>query len=630
VARANSVRQKRFDLLGYRGLDFGDPIDWHLDPVAGRRAPFVHWGRLAPLDPGMVGDSKVVWELNRHQWLLHLGQAYRFTGDERYAETFAALIRDWMRKNPPGMGINWASSLEAAFRIISWSWALFLFRRSAALSPELFVEMLGSICAHAEHVEKYLSIYFAPNTHLTGEALGLFYAGLIYPELQSAERWRSLGMKILTEQSERQVLPDGVYFEQATCYQLYTAEIYLHFVILAARNGITVPKSIEEKLVKMLDFLVAVRRPDGSIPQIGDGDTGWLLPLARRTAEDFRGLFAQAAVWFNRADYAWAAGGPAPEIPWILGSKGVDDFDRLQPCPPQAAPSVCFRDGGYAVMRSSWKADSHHLIFDGGPLGCPVTGGHGHADLLSIQCSVFGEPYLVDPGTYCYTASQAWRDYFRSSAAHSTVLVDGMGQADPAGPFRWKARPRARLRQWLSTESYDLAEAEHDAFHRLPDPVTHRRRVIFVKPRYWIVVDDLEGSADHRVELRFQFAPMDVGLEPNLWSRARGTKGHGLLIKPFAPVMLKAGIHQGMDSPMAGWFSPAYGLREPAPVLCYSASARLPLRVLTLLLPIEDPLAPVPAVSSVLDGGPGPVGLLFKEWNERIVLHRREILLDRG
>src|SRR2546426_8910634 len=199
VAVADAVYQRHFDLLGHRGLTFGDPVDWHLDPIAGRRAPRVHWSRLNPLDPAAVGDSKVVWELNRHQWLLVLGQAYRLTGDERYAKAFTRYVEEWLQANPTGLGINWASSLEVAFRLISWCWALFLFRQSTVLSPKLFVEMLDGIQAHASHVEKYLSYYFAPNTHLTGEALGLFYAGVVFPQLRSAGRWRELGMRILAD-----------------------------------------------------------------------------------------------------------------------------------------------------------------------------------------------------------------------------------------------------------------------------------------------------------------------------------------------------------------------------------------------------------------------------------------------
>jgi hypothetical protein len=611
VTAAEAICQGRFDLLGYRGLSFGDPVNWHLDPVSGRQAPFVHWSRLDPLDARTVGDSKVVWELNRHQWLVRLGQAYQLTGEERYAEAFVRYIGEWLRANPPGIGINWTSSLEVALRIMSWCWALFLFRNSRALSPDFFVEMAGAISAHAAHVERNLSYYFSPNTHLTGEALGLFYAGVVFPELRRAERWRALGARILVAESERQILPDGVYFEQSSWYQRYTVETYLHFLVLAARNGVAVAPEVAERVQRMLDFLLAIRRPDGSFPQIGDADGGWLLPLADRGPDDLQGLFSTAAALFRRPDYAWAGSAAASEPLWLLGPAGLDAFDALRPAPPATTASRLFAEGGYAVMRSAWNAHAHHAIIDAGPLGCGTSDVHGHADLLSIQVSVFGAPYLVDPGTYCYIADPAWRAFFRSTSAHSTVVVDSIGHAVPAGPFRWHGRPRARVRRWISTEAFDLLDAEHDAYRRLPDPVFHRRRVLFVKSRYWVVVDDLEGAAEHQLELRFQFGPMPVSVDAALWARARGPEGHGLLIRPFTSVPLKAEVREGEVAPIQGWVSPNYGERRPAPVLIYSTVTRLPLRIVTLLFPVEDPSASFPAVSVLGDEGAGPAGLVF-------------------
>src|SRR5205807_1836656 len=177
--------------------------------------------------------------------------------------------------------------------------------------------------------------------------------------------------------------------------------------------------------------------------------------------------------------------------------------------PPASESCRAFPDGGFVVMRSGWNGSSHALIFDTGPLGCPITSGHGHADLLSIQCSVFGEPYLVDPGTGCYGVSSEVRDFFRGTAAHSSVMVDGEDQAEPAGTFAWRSRPAGRLLRWTSTETVAFADAEHDGYRALPDPVSHRRRVIFVKPGYWVLVDDLTAAACHRIEMRFQLAPME-------------------------------------------------------------------------------------------------------------------------
>jgi hypothetical protein len=612
VDAADSIVAGRFDLLGYRDLGFGDPIDWHLDPVNGRRAPLVHWSEIDALDRTAVGDSKVIWELNRHQWLVRLGQAYRVTGDERYADAFASAVTGWMAANPPRVGINWASSLEAAVRIVSWSWSAMLFRDSRALAPELFARMLGGIADHARHIERYLSHYYSPNTHLTGEALGLVYAGLVFPEIARSRRWLRLGRHILLEQLGRQVLPDGVHFERATCYQRYTIEIYLHFLLLAGRNGIALPADVPERIERMVDVLLNLRQPDGSMPQIGDADGGTWLPLSPRRPDDLRGVFAVAAAIFGRADHAWAAGGCAPEVVWLCDPAAVETIDRLPARPPDTTAAL-LSDGGYVVMRSGWDRRAHQLAFDVGPLGCPVSGGHGHADLLSVQCAVFGEPAIVDPGTYCYTAEPEWRDFFRGTAAHSTVRVDRLDQAVTRSPFAWHARPSARFLRFSTTGTLDVAEAEHDAYARLADPVTHRRRVLWIKPSYWVIVDDLDGAAAHAVEVRFQLAPLGVAVDASGWARVSGAEGSGLFIRAFSTAALTAEVITGATGPIGGWYSPEYGQRQPAPALVYRTTSRLPLRIATLLYPAPADLGQPPAVVPIETEDGQLRALLFKD-----------------
>lgn len=581
IAAANAAAAGRFDLLGYNGLDFGTPIDWHRDAVSGRAAPLCHWSLIDPLDFDALGDHKVTWELNRHQWFIDLGQAWRLTGDHRYADAFAQALAHWMARNEPGIGINWASSLEAAYRLVSWCWALFLFDDAPTPDRALRARAAAWIQAHARHIERYLSYYYSPNTHLTGEALGLFYAGTVLPRVAGAKRWRRTGARILVDELERQVLPDGVYFEQATCYQRYTAEIYLHFMVLAARTGITLPQRVGDRVQRLLDALLRLCGPDGLLPVIGDDDGGALTRMAGRATNDLSGVFAVAAAFFGRADYAWAAHGPQPETAWLLGSAGVAAFDALAPTPPTVPPSALLPDGGYAVMRASWRCDAHQLIADAGPLGCPVSGGHGHADLLAVQCHAFGIPALVDPGTGRYPVADGWRRHFRETAAHSTVEIDGLSQAETTGPFRWRARPAARVRAWETNDGYDLLDAEHNAYARLPDPVTHRRRVLFVKPRYWVVVDDLAGAEEHAVVARYQFAPgvallLDAAGE---WAAADlGRTGH-LMVRGFAREPARPDL-------IESWVSPAYGQRVRAPALVLPWRTRLPLRIVTLLVPL--------------------------------------------
>jgi Heparinase II/III-like protein/Heparinase II/III N-terminus len=611
IRTADAAVQGTFDLLGYRGLRFGEPIDWHLDPVSGRRSPLIHWSRIQPLDPEQIGDSKVIWELGRQQWAIHLAQSYRLTGDARYAEAAVRAIVDWRHANPPGLGIHWTSSLELACRTLSWLWTLALCRDAQALTPDVVLSIVDSIDRQAQHVARHLSYYFSPNTHLTGEALGLLAVGIALPELRDAARWRDLGARILIAECPRQIRPDGTHFEQAMCYQRYTAELYLQFLVLATRNGLLVPAVVAERVQRLLDALLWLRLPDGSLSPMGDADGGWLFPQPGRAPGDMRGVFALAAAYFGRADYAWAAGGLAPEAIWILGPQVEESFDRLVPAPPAASPSRVFPDGGLVVMRSDWGPGAHQLILDAGPFGDPVSGAHGHADLLSVQVAAFGTPVVVDAGTGTYTPEPRWRSYFRGSHAHSTVVVDGQSQATPAGPFAWVDRPAARLTRWTATGSLEVADGEHDAYAWLAEPVRHRRRVLFVDRRFWVIVDELAGAGEHTVEVRFQLAQLPVAVEQDSWTRIRTSGTRGCLVRAFAGIPIGLRIVEGALDPIEGWVSLGYGLRRPAPALVYSARTRLPLKVVTLLWPVEEVDAPSPAITVHADATGAPVALVM-------------------
>ena len=626
LVRADAALTKHFDLLGYRGLWFGDPIDWHADPVHGRRAPRMHWSSIDPLNPDTVGDSKVVWELNRHQWVMHLAQAFAISRDQRYGDAAVAAIAEWMLANPVGIGINWSSSLEVALRLIAWTWTLPLLRDAHALTEEFLTRVLASIEAHATHVEKYLSVYYSPNTHLTGEALGLFYAGAVFPEFRNADRWRATGCRILIEQVAAQLSDDGVYFEQSTCYQRYTCDIYLHFLILAARHRTDVPHDVRTRVAEAVAALLTLRRPDGTLPSIGDADGGQLLPLAIRAPGDCDGIFATAAALFGRADFARAAGEPAPEVVWLLGADGLAAFHRARAGHAPPDQSRILSSGGYAVMRSGQGADAHHLIVDVGAIG---SFGHGHADLLSIQCSVFGDECLVDPGTCAYTAAPEWRNYFRGTSAHNTVRLDGQCQAQPAGPFNWEQRPQATLLEWQSTPQFDLVDAQHDAYSQPGASIIHRRRVIFVKPECWIVIDDLTGAGTHAAEWSFQFAPLPVTLVTGGIARADLPGRASCWMLPLSSMPVYAALHTAEMSPIRGWVSPDYGRRIPAPMLVYRARAPLPMRLVTVIYPNRRQPASIPAIEARYDdnGRPSAIGVPAVD---RIVHFDAQVRIERG
>jgi hypothetical protein len=581
IARADRIRAGRFDLLGEHDLSFGDPIAWQWDPVANRHAPQAHWSLIPYLDPAVVGDHKLVWELNRHQYLVTLGKAYWYTGDEAYARTFATHLTSWMDANLPKQGINWASSLEVAFRAIAWLWALHFFRQSPALTPGLCQRLLKALYVHGRHLELYLSTYFSPNTHLTGEALGLVYLGTLLPEFQSGHRWREAGWRILTEQLPRHALPDGVYFERATCYHRYTADFYLHALLLAERNGGAVREHVADRLELLLDHLMYVTRPDGRTPLIGDDDGGRLMPLDERAPSDFRATLATGALALGRSDYAFVAGEPSEEIVWLLGSAAYDELSARTPAPP-ARTSVAFRDGGYFVMRDRWAADADYMILDCGPHGA-MNCGHAHADALAFELAARGCSMLVDPGTYTYTRSPRDRNWYRHSAMHSTVTVDGASSSVPGGPFSWYHVASTELSAWTAHARFDYVAGRHDGFTRLPSPAVHDRAVLFLKGDYWVIRDRVRSDGTHESAVHFHCAPgVTVERESDAVCMLRcAHPGHP------AALRLAAFGAGGTFTCRPGSVSPSYGRREPAVICTYTVASTGSQEIITFLMPAE-------------------------------------------
>jgi heparinase II/III-like protein len=589
--------------------------------VAAARA-FLDSGTTHLVAPALTAQSR------RQQSLIRLAQAYVLTGDVTFATACLSAVETWVALQDVHSAPR-AADPDAGFRLIAWCWALVLLRDTTDLDDTRVVRIAAAIHQETTRLSATLGLHTSPATQITTDALTLFYVSTVFAEFPESRRWRDLATRVLVAECERQVHPDGVHFEQSTCFQRYAIDVYLHFLLLAARNDVSVPPLVAERTQRMLDFVLSVRMPDGTVPSIGDSDGGSLLPLAPRSTSDPRGRFAVASVLFRRADFAWAAGGATSEVAWLFGSDGVAAFDALRPSAPTTAPSRVFPSGGYVVMRSGWDRDAHHMVVDVGTLGCPVSSAHGHADLLSIQCAIFGEPIIVDPGTHSYGGDSRWRDFFRSTAAHSTIVIDGISQAEPSGSIGWQRRPRVRLREWHSTTDVDFLDAEHDGYARLPHPVIHRRRVIFIKPSYWIVVDDLSGSGRHDVDLTFQFVNAEVAFGPHPWTRAATSTGQCLWISPFPSAPAQPTLKCGVPAPIRGWISPEFTRLSPAPMLIYSFAVALPWRIVTLLLPDRQGMATPPGVRPIYDAGGLPHGFVFDRPRRVVRFDDRAVLVER-
>ncbi len=575
VKQADRVCRHQFEIFGSNSIEFGDEINWHFEPETGRDWPLEHWSKIDVRGPDRIGDVRLTWELNRHQFFLTLGRAYWFTGDEKYAQEFVSLLRGWIDANPPEMGVNWYSNLEIAMRLISWIWAYHYFLDSPLFDDHLhfnFLKIILQSCRHLARDFKY-SLRSMKNNHVIGDAAALVFAGIMFPEFKESKIWREKYIDVLYQELEDQIYQDGVNFEQAISYHRFVLYFYLLLLRIMQINKYSVPVRLHRKLEKMIEFMMYAMKPDGTMPQIGDSDDARAIILSNDRVDSIAPALSTGAVLFQRGDFKNAAGELSEETFWIIGRESIELFDSLDESVPSNL-SRGFPDGGYYIMRTGWDADARYMLFKCGPHAA-----HGHADALHIEMYCAGKSCLRDCGTYTYNGPWEWRTFFRSTRAHNTVVIDGESQSIPHRVFRWLKPANTRTLSWITSSSFDYIDAEHDGYNRYKEQVTHRRAVFFVKPGYWVIFDRLIGSGEHSIELLFH-TPCE---EHELDKESKIFRTQDFAIIPVAPDDLDVEVHESSEEPIQGWFSPCYGVKLPSNTLVYSFTDELPKVMVTIL-----------------------------------------------
>ena len=588
VEEAEQLCRHIVELLGYGPLELGTEINWHRDPLTGRVWERRFWRDYNLPQDCSAGDPKTIHELNRHQYLPRLAKAYLLTGEERYAAEALQQIESWIEQNPPGMGIHWHSSLEIGIRAISWMWTLFLLIDSLSLEEAPALRIGASLFAQLEHVYRHTSVFSSPNTHLIGEAAALFIAGLVFQNsFRPAAAWLDRGAELLAMEAGKQVLSDGVYGELSSYYHCYALDFYLQALILADQNAFRFPENVRRTAGSMLDFLLHVTRPDGSLPLIGDDDGGRALALVQKNYRSFRDALCLGSVLFLREDFKHQAGEFAEEALWLLGPEAHEIYSLLRAKTP-AANQAFYPRAGYWIARSGWDPPASHLIFDCGGLGMGA-GGHAHADALSLSLFASGRELLVDPGTFIYNGAPEWRSYFRSTRAHNTVVIDDQDQAAAADTFRWKTKLPCRVLEHLARPEIQYLDAEHAGYSRDRQGVIHRRRLLQAAPGHWIVVDDFRGCGAHTFDLCYHFGPgaqlslvrQNGGRELAI-SAAYGDAALHLCICASGP--LYADFICGSSDPIAGWISHQYGQKLPSTAFRARLESAVPAAAVTFLI----------------------------------------------
>jgi len=473
------VDHHSWPLLGFGEKCFGKNISWTRDPLSNYIWP-LDYHRDINLIRGDGSDVRVLWELNRLGHFLTLARAYSLTNDERYSAEFFAQLRSWAVQNPYGRGPNWTCAMEVALRAINLLAAFEIFHHSLQFDSEVLRFFLRLLQQHGNYIRRNLEFsYIATSNHYLSDVVGLLWLGLLLPELRDAEEWRDFGLDQMLREMDKQVLADGADFESSTGYHRFVTELFLYSFMLCRANNVEIEQRHWSKLLQMLVYIRAYLRPDGFAPLIGDTDGGQVLPFVRRRADDHAYLLDTGASVFNDATLK-----------------------------AERAVSQAFPQAGIYIMRDA----DLYLCFNASDAGIGGRGSHGHNDALSIEVAAGGRAFIVDPGTYVYSADLAKRHEFRSTAYHSTVKIDGREQntIDVQTPFVIGNEARPRVLEWKTSADFDKVVAEHYGY----SPVIHRRTVVFNKrERSWVIDDEFFGEGEHVYEVRFHFAPgLDVSV----------------------------------------------------------------------------------------------------------------------
>ena len=539
----------------------------------------LYWRHYGPLN-----DKEWCYFLNRHGFFNALSQAYQKTNDDKYVEKFDQLVRDWVLHNPAHEERTRIATwriLEVGLRLAStWPASFYTFNQSDSFTPAGILLMLSSIPEQAEYIKKYHENF---NNRAVMELNGLALAAIAFPEFKSSADWYDYANERMMMEIEKQVYPDGAQDELTSHYHLVALRHFFRFAVNSKNAGHSLSEEFLQLLEKMGNYLAYVLRPDGTNPLNSDSDKRNRLDWVKKLAK-----------FFDRKDWLWIAS---------QGSEGTK--------PEQT--SVVFPWAGQVVMRDDWSKNSNWAFFDIGPWGT----GHQHNDKLHISIYTGGRDVLVDAGRFAYlgeVAKKFRRPYALHSKGHNVLLINNKGQ----NPGPRKVTEPLDDSQYKCTSEFDFARGSFNDFNEQNNNTKHKRAVLYLKNRFWIIVDKIESDQPKNIKALWHYHP-DCSMEKNgsTVSSQDPDKGN-ITILPVGNG-LNVNIIKGQEDPeIQGWYSEEYNQYEPSPVAIYETEIEQTKTFSWLLIPSNGEAMKYSA--SIIEENENTIKLSVQNENEEYVI----------
>ena len=451
-------------------------------------------------------DPEFVYQMNRHRYFICLGQAYRMTDDERYAECFVRLLMDWIRNVPltqEAAESTWRT-LEAGIRGNCWTKAMRYFQGSPCITEEVAAAYTRSLKEHGEYLLNSFTPFKITSNWGVMESQGLYMIGKALGNNDYCKE----AVRRLKLEAKSQILPDGVQWEQSPMYHNEVLSCYLEVLWEMVRTEGPLEEELAEAAEKMaMEELadtaekmamadLAWQKPDYSQPLSGDSDH-----------TDIRDLLTHAAYLLHKAGREKSAAlikcGAFEQMDyegcWDFGMSGVEEYNNIAAEKP-AANMTSLEESGHDILRSGRGPFSDYLHFSNGPLG----GGHGHEDRLHLDLCWDGEDVLTDAGRYNYVFGED-RIWFKSARAHNTILVDDECSIEFLDSWGTKAvlggiRMMPKIRGGCI-----LLEGGHPGYFQKGKNVFLCRKILALEEGLLFIIDTALSTEEHTYQRYFHF-----------------------------------------------------------------------------------------------------------------------------
>ena len=431
-----------------------------------------------------VKDIEMRVQLHRHGWWASLAKAYCTSGDEKYAAEYVYELRDWVRKNPykpfgidqhgtvssgtidinsPNECFAWRP-LEVGIRLLRWCRHFEMFKDARSFTPEFLLEFLLS---YHQNASVLMQSFSPAGNHLIHQSSGVIRAGIFFPEFKDAESWIQQGAENLNHEITRQSYPDGCHFELDPGYHIGFVQSYDDAIQVALQRGKKdlFPKECLEQLVRMTNYYLSYRYPDGTHPCLSD---------ARRHDD-----LADADLLKNISNYYESP--QTEQIRWFA----TNGLDGLEP----SYKSSGYPETGFYTFRSGW--DSDDIIM---PVKATERGmWHAQPDFGTFELWAYGRILMPDSGAYTYSGDEEIereRAYFKETARHNAVTLNDENYMDP----------KPEVIEWRPVDENGVQRlcVRHEAY----DGLTRLRSISFVEEKFFVIVDEISGPSEGRLTLR--------------------------------------------------------------------------------------------------------------------------------